>query len=421
MDAEETLRYALSAHPCYNEEAHRKYARMHVPVAPKCNIQCNYCNRKYDCSNESRPGVTSEVLTPEQAVAKIGYIEEKIPNLKVVGIAGPGDPLANEETFQTLELIRKTHPELTPCISTNGLALPASAERLYSLGVRFVTVTINAADAEVGAEIYRSVLWNGKRYSGREGAGILLENQLSGIEKCCKLGMLVKANIVMIPGINVGTIPELVKKVKSLGAYTVNILPLIPVPGTVFENRTGPTPSERKELMDRCSLDAKMMRHCKQCRADAVGMLGEDRSSEFAGCGLGKHDGCGPAEDIPRMISFDAGKKFTVAVASDSKTEVDAGFGSAGNFMIYSVEGPQITFLRKTGPGDLEKSTSGRSHREHIEKLIDLLDDCDVIVVKEIGDMPRDAVEKRGKKVVVAAGSVRDAVSALMRCSSYSL
>ena len=34
-----------SKHPCYSAEAHTKYARMHLPVAPACNIQCNYCNR----------------------------------------------------------------------------------------------------------------------------------------------------------------------------------------------------------------------------------------------------------------------------------------------------------------------------------------------------------------------------------------
>jgi nitrogen fixation protein NifB len=58
-------------HPCYSEEAHHYYARMHVAVAPACNIQCNYCNRKYDCANESRPGVVSEKLTAEQAVRKV--------------------------------------------------------------------------------------------------------------------------------------------------------------------------------------------------------------------------------------------------------------------------------------------------------------------------------------------------------------
>ena len=70
MSQNQQLEEALSRHPCYNRDAHREFARMHVPVAPRCNIQCNYCNRKYDCCNESRPGVTSEVLTPEQAAEK---------------------------------------------------------------------------------------------------------------------------------------------------------------------------------------------------------------------------------------------------------------------------------------------------------------------------------------------------------------
>ncbi|MBP5685800.1 MAG: nitrogenase cofactor biosynthesis protein NifB, partial [Candidatus Methanomethylophilaceae archaeon] len=94
MDPE--LSSVLSEHPCYDEEAHRRFARMHLPVAPRCNIQCNYCNRKYDCSNESRPGVTSEVLSPEQAADKVAFVYSQIPELKVIGIAGPGDPMANE-------------------------------------------------------------------------------------------------------------------------------------------------------------------------------------------------------------------------------------------------------------------------------------------------------------------------------------
>ncbi|STS91888.1 nitrogenase cofactor biosynthesis protein NifB [Klebsiella variicola] len=62
---------------------------MHLPVAPACNLQCNYCNRKFDCSNESRPGVSSTLLTPEQAVLKVRQVAQAIPQLSVVGIAGP--------------------------------------------------------------------------------------------------------------------------------------------------------------------------------------------------------------------------------------------------------------------------------------------------------------------------------------------
>ncbi len=47
----EHIRAKVQDHPCYSEEAHHYFARMHVAVAPACNIQCNYCNRKYDCAN----------------------------------------------------------------------------------------------------------------------------------------------------------------------------------------------------------------------------------------------------------------------------------------------------------------------------------------------------------------------------------
>ena len=80
-------------HPCYSEEAHHYFARMHVAVAPACNIQCNYCNRKYDCSNESRPGVVSELLTPDQAIKKVLAVAAEIPQMTVLGIAGPGRPV----------------------------------------------------------------------------------------------------------------------------------------------------------------------------------------------------------------------------------------------------------------------------------------------------------------------------------------
>jgi nitrogen fixation protein NifB len=42
------IREKVQNHPCYSEDAHHYFARMHVAVAPACNIQCHYCNRKYD-------------------------------------------------------------------------------------------------------------------------------------------------------------------------------------------------------------------------------------------------------------------------------------------------------------------------------------------------------------------------------------
>ena len=113
----------ISEHPCYSAQAHQ-FARIHLPVAPACNIQCNYCNRKFDCSNESRPGVVSKLLSPAQAFIRYATVQKHMPNLRVVGIAGPGDALANpNSTFSTLNAIHKENPDVQLCISTNGLEL----------------------------------------------------------------------------------------------------------------------------------------------------------------------------------------------------------------------------------------------------------------------------------------------------------
>ena len=406
MSMDPKLEEVIRTHPCYCEDAHRSFARMHLPVAPRCNIQCNFCNRRFDCCNESRPGVTSEVLTPEAAADKVAYVKERIPNLSVIGIAGPGDPLANEETFRSIELVRERFPDLTLCISTNGLALPDCADRLYDLGVRFVTVTVNALTPETGAEVYDSVVFGGRRLRGLEGASVLLSRQLEGIERCASLGMAVKVNVVMIPGINDGEIPDLVRKVKSLGAYMVNILPLIPVEGTRFADRRAPTPQERREMMDRCELDARMMRHCRQCRADAIGLLGEDRSPEFVhigGCG----SGCGPQGDA---VGCD---ESVVAVAtSDGRTV--GGFGNSTSFRVYATDGGTCRFLREV-PVDLTLPVSGGSHRDHIERIASSLAGCGTVVVSEIGEMPSRVLASRGVRVVRASGDVDRAVRDALR------
>ncbi len=273
-------------HPCYSEQAHHHYARMHVAVAPACNIQCNYCNRKYDCANESRPGVVSERLTPEQAAKKALAVAATIPQMTVLGIAGPGDPLANPaKTFKTFELVAAQAPDIKLCLSTNGLALPDHVETIAKYKVDHVTITINMVDPEIGAKIYPWIFYKHKRYEGVEAARILSEHQLRGLEMLTARGILCKINSVMIPGVNDRHLVEVNRAVKSRGAFLHNIMPLISAPehGTVFglTGQRGPTARELKALQDSCEGEMNMMRHCRQCRADAVGLLGEDRSAEF--------------------------------------------------------------------------------------------------------------------------------------------
>lgn len=270
-------------HPCFSLKASHKYARMHLPVAPHCNISCNYCSRKFDCLHESRPGVTSEILSPEAALEKYKFVKDRLHNISVVGIAGPGDALANwEKTRLTISLIKQSDPDVLFCLSTNGLMLPHYEREIIDLGVRHVTVTVNCLSTDIGEQIYRFINYKGKRYEGGEGAGILIENQLSGIEYLAAAGATVKVNIVMIKGINDNVIPDIVKKVKDLGAFITNIMPLIPARGSLFENMPQTCMKEINRMRNICRADLRQMYHCKQCRADAIGLLGNDRSLEFS-------------------------------------------------------------------------------------------------------------------------------------------
>ena len=220
--------HITKVHPCYNEKLHDKVGRVHVPIAPKCNIGCNFCIRSIN-GDENRPGVAGEILSADEAVAHVEKVTSEDVPISVVGVAGPGDSLANDATFEFFEKINEEKPEMIKCMSTNGLLLPKYAEKIAELGIDTLTVTVNAVDPEIGKDIYGFVIYEGEVYKGREGAEILLHNQLEGIKKVTDLGVVVKVNTVLIPGVNDEHIEEIAQTVKECGASLMNVLPLIPL------------------------------------------------------------------------------------------------------------------------------------------------------------------------------------------------
>ena len=270
--------FSMEMHPCFSEKAHDKFGRIHLPVAPACNIQCKYCIRKYDCANESRPGITSRVLTPDEAMVRVRSLVERNERLTVVGIAGPGDPLANDAAFETFRAVNREYPELILCVSTNGLLLPDRLHELLAAGVKSITVTVNAVVPETAEKIYSWAVYNWKRYTGIEAASLITGNQWRGIEMAVEAGIVVKVNTVMIPGINDEEIPLIASMAKMKKATIHNIMPLIPK--AEFESISRPSHGELSNMRKRCG-DMPQMTHCKQCRADACGTLNEDRDMEL--------------------------------------------------------------------------------------------------------------------------------------------
>lgn len=445
----EEIRKKVENHPCYSEEAHHHFARMHVAVAPACNIQCHYCNRKYDCANESRPGVVSELLTPDQAVKKVMAVAANIPQMTVLGIAGPGDPLANpERTFDTFRQLTEKAPDIKLCVSTNGLSLPEQVEELSQHNIDHVTITINCVDPEIGAKIYPWVFWKNRRIKGKKGAKILIEQQQKGLEMLVAKGILVKVNSVMIPGVNDEHLKEVSRIVKEKGAFLHNVMPLIAEAehGTFFGvmGQRGPTHDELQGLQDECAGDMNMMRHCRQCRADAVGLLGEDRGDEFTMDKIEDMEIDYPAAMKQRaevhaqiekdrearrqqqqtgLVSLEgmttrATRPALMAVATSGGGVINQHFGHAREFLVYEASPEDVRFI---GHRKVDLYCSGDDScgdaETTLDKIIRTLDGCEAVLCSKIGYEPWSTLEEAGIRPngEHAMEPIEDAVAAVYR------
>jgi nitrogen fixation protein NifB len=228
-----------------------------------------------------------KVISPDEAMATIKQAVDKEPRLKVLGVAGPGDALANDATIEMFQRAKQEFPYLTRCLSTNGLLLPDKIEDIDRAGITTLTITINAVDPEIGEQIYPRVRYQGTTYRGREAFEVLNRNQLNGLREAAMRGMVVKVNAVLIPGINDRHLVDLARVVKGLGAYILNVIPVIPM--GKFSHITPPTDAEVNRVRDECAAVIQQFRNCMRCRADAIGIPGEE------GCGT-------PAESASETI-----------------------------------------------------------------------------------------------------------------------
>lgn len=397
------MKLNLENHPCFNNKARHTHARVHLPVAPRCNIQCKFCNRKFDCMNESRPGVCSTILKPDQAMVYLKELMAGPRPISVVGIAGPGDPFANpEETMETLRQVRAEYPEMLLCVASNGLNVHPYVEEMAKLQVSHVTLTINAIDPNISKQIYSYIRYNKRTYTGIEAAQILLTNQYKSLKALKAAGITVKINTIVIPGINGNHVVELTKKLAEEGVDIQNIIPVYPVKGTPFEHIEAPSKEVMAELRSMTSEILPQMRHCARCRADAVGLIGEKLTIadlELLAKSACSSGGCAAPKPEP--------KRPYVAVGSLEGVLVNQHLGDADELLIYSegTEGFKLKEVRKTperGSGDKRWSDLGS-----------LLKDCRSILVSGVGSNPSKILAEMGIKIDVMEGLIEDGLDAV--------
>ncbi|MDR3746068.1 MAG: nitrogenase cofactor biosynthesis protein NifB [Acidobacteriaceae bacterium] len=414
----------LGTHPCFNQEARHTNARIHLPVAPRCNMQCNYCNRKYSCVNESRPGVTCAILTPKQSVEYLRKYTEKLANLSVVGIAGPGDPFAcADETLETLRLVKAEFPDLLLCVASNGLNLPPYIEDLAAIGLSHITVTVNAVDPAIGAKFYDWMSVDGKSYKGIEAAELLWERQKQSIKALAEKGVIVKINTIYTPGINDEHIEQVAQTVASLGATILNIMPLLPTANTPFANVIEPEKQVMKQVRTMASSYLPQMSHCSRCRADAVGLIGQENtqknvellqisarpievsSAATPATALNADNGL-PMTLSPELRLIPTEERPYIAVASRDGLFVNQHLGAAEQVRVYQPA------ARRSKLVDIRNVSSEAGGAARWLSMIDKMKDCCGILVSGAGPTPRKIFAHSGITVAIVDGLIDEALVA---------
>ena len=179
----------------------------------------------------------------------------------------------------------------------------------------------------------------------------------------------------------------------------MNIIPLIPVEGTIFENLDPPSCTEVEKLRGEAESHIHQSRHCKRCRSDAAGILGEENTKEI--------------QDI-LAAAADSGPVFTetrdkVAFVSREGLLVNMHLGEAKEIYIYEKDEDGIKFL------ETRKAPEGGNGDERWYELGETLSDCACLLTGGAGVKPVNILESSGLSMITIDGIAEDAVTRLFR------
>lgn len=394
----------VSRHPCFNNYDFHD-AIIHLPVAPKQNI--NYIDdiMRNNCLGAACETVSDKVISVKEALERYLEAKKSIPNLTVAAISGPGEVLAEFDTIkETFAALRQVTPDISLCLSTNGLMLPVYASHLISLGVNFVTVNVNTIYPETGARIYQDITYLGRRYVGVEGANILIQNQISGISYLTSRGVSVRVNLRVIPEINEDEITDIVETAKECGCSLTNILP---TNNSMNYEPNGPqeySKSGLSEVRKACNNILPQSYFCKPCRSASVETMGTILSVDYK-----------EYADIVTAEKKSYDSKLRFAVCSKHGTLTDQHFGHANKFYIYDYNNGEINFLETRTIDQYSTGTKQDKATGRIYRLIKSIEDCNCVICMRIGICPSDALKEKNIDVYTTyhliEESIREAVS----------
>jgi nitrogen fixation protein NifB len=207
----------------------------------------------------------------------------------------------------------------------------------------------------------------------------------------------VKVNTILIPGVNENHVEAVAEKMAQLGVDVLNVMAMVPNAGTPFGELEEPGTEMIARVRDAAQKHLPQMKHCQRCRADAVGLLCEDRSGEFAEL-MG---------DCSEAILLPSTERPYVAVATREGLLVNQHLGETTHFQIWENAGDSFRLI------DKRKAPPKGGGMERWRDMAATLSDCRAVLVSGFGDVPNAILTQAGVMPLEMGGFIEMALKAV--------
>ncbi|MFH1915488.1 MAG: NifB/NifX family molybdenum-iron cluster-binding protein [Pseudomonadota bacterium] len=370
---------ASPTHPCFGTASRRGEGRMHLPVASRAVARSRF-------APDTAPATLGLVATPDEALVMLERaVADGVP-VTMVGITGPGDPMATPEaTLRTLRLVRDKYPDMPLCLTTLGLGLAAVAGELAAIGLSHVTVLVDAVSAEVAEGVYAWIRPATRTMPLSLAAQVLVDEQRRAVTALVEAGLTVKINTTVHAGVNDEHVETIARTMAGLGATIMAVVPVWP---------DGETGAARPDMDLLASVREKAARH--MALTPSWGECGDVSPTSNAKSVA--------AASLPRPVPG----RPNVAVVSAGGMDVDLHLGHATRLLIYGPREDGLACLLETR--DAPEPGGGTSRWEG---LADTLSDCFALLVASAGERPRESLNRRGVTVLITEGEIEGTVDVL--------
>ncbi len=394
-----------------------------LPVAPRCNLQCRFCDRNMDCGYTAPNPVATKLLTPDAAVAYAQEVLRLRPDLTPENaaalIAGPGDALAEaipdaapvaggdagNATLRTLALLQQQLPELPRLVATNGLALPDFAERLALAGVSRVRLATPALDPDALKALIAFIRPGKRSLRGADAAALLLSQWERGVRAVQALGMGVTAVTLVIPaGTDIPDYPATLAEdprrsmraaaetLKGWGVDALELVPFEPRALSPVHTAKAATPADMETAKAAVAelFPDVVVGHAPQ---DAEALLGpEEAAQTLRRVELATQDA--PIHKDDGRVMPDAERPYVAVATTDGET-VDVHLGHAKELLVFEHDHGYVAMK------EARMAPPKGGGEDRWKTLAETLKDVRILIVASAGENPRRVLAEHGVEVRV--------------------